>query len=104
MIHQLICKKEAFESIARGDKPFLVWPDNISFAKGDYIGLNETTEDLGLGGERYDYATGRCMLLELTYVSSHPDYCKEGMVILGVSPCDIVTSSRPCSVFGGEVG
>lgn len=83
MIHQLKTKAEYFEAIAKGLKPFEVRNNDRNFYVGDFLALNElaTAEQFG--------ETGRCMLVEVTYILKDPAFCKDGQVIMGIRPCYI---------------
>ena len=82
MIHELKINTEYFEAIADGTKPFEVRKeDDRVFGIGDYLALNEFTE----------HYTGRCMIVQVTYILDSKEYCKDGYVIMGISPCSIYT-------------
>ena len=85
MIHELKCIPEYFEAVSSGDKTFEVRKNDRPFAASDFIALNEYGTDTGY--------TGRCALLEITYILDNPDYCKEGYVTLGLSPCRITAKN-----------
>ena len=86
MIHELKCIPEYFEAVTSGDKTFEVRKNDRPFAVSDFIALNEHSEDTGY--------TGRCALLEITYILDNPDYCKDGLVTLGLSPCRITMKNH----------
>jgi hypothetical protein len=78
MIHELKTLPEYFEAAQKREKNFEVRKDDRPFEVGDFLALNEWSEDLGY--------TGRCMLFEITYILDNPQYCKEGYVTLGIVP------------------
>ena len=85
MIHELKTLPEYFEAAQKREKNFEVRKDDRPFEVGDFLALNEWSEDLGY--------TGRCMLFEITYILDNPDYCKDGYVILGIAPRRIAGAS-----------
>ena len=78
MIHELKTLPEYFEAAQKREKNFEVRKDDRPFEVGDFLALNEWSEDLGY--------TGRCMLFEITYILRNPDYCKDGFATLSISP------------------
>lgn len=100
MIHQLKIKPEYFQAIAEGRKNFEVRNNDRQFQAGDFLALNElaTVEQFG--------ETGRCLLVEVTYILNNQDYCKDGQVIIGIRPCAITrigarTPENECCPRGG---
>ncbi len=87
MIHQLKTKHEYFEAIAQGRKPFEVRYNDRNYHVGDFLALNELSKDEQLN------ETGRCMMVEVTYILGGDNFCKEGWVIMGIRPCWIKTLS-----------
>ena len=86
MIHSLKTLPKYFDAVARGNKNFEVRKNDRPFTVGDYVALNEYNAD--------SVYTGKCMLLEITYILDEQYYCKDGYVILGLSPCAIRSKSR----------
>lgn len=82
MIHALKTTPVHFEASAAGVKGFEVRRNDNPYNVGDYVALNEWSN------EGY---TGRCTLHKIVYILSDPEYCKEGYVILGLEPCAIRT-------------
>lgn len=82
MVHELKTLPEYFNAAQKREKNFEVRKDDRPFEIGDFLALNEWSEDLGY--------TGRCMLFEITYILDKPDYCKNGYVILSLFPLSIV--------------
>lgn len=89
MIHQLKINTKYFKAIAAGTKTFEVRDNVRGFRVGDFLALNElaTIEHLG--------ETGRCVIVEITYILDDTDYCKDGQVILGFQPCAIKKLNAP---------
>lgn len=81
MIHELKTLPKYFEAAQKREKNFEVRKDDRPFAVGDFLALNEWSEDLGY--------TGRCMLFATTYILDNPAYCKDGYVTLGIRPLSI---------------
>lgn len=88
MIHSKKCEPEYFEAITKGLKLFEVRKKDkeCCFLVGDFLALNE----IDGGG---DSLTGKCCLVEITYVLRDPRFVKEGFCILGIKPCAISRSS-----------
>lgn len=82
MIHELKTLPEYFEAAQKREKNFEVRKDDRPFEVGDFLALNEWSEDLGY--------TGRCMLFEITYILRKLAYCKEGFATLGIRPLSVV--------------
>lgn len=82
MIHGIKILPHFFDAVVSGRKPFEVRLNDRPYASGDYVGLNEYSDDTGY--------TGRCALFEITYVLDDPRWCHEGSVILGIRPCRIL--------------
>jgi hypothetical protein len=81
MIHQLKTKPGYFDDIAKGLKPFEVRDNDRDFRVGDFLALNEYDEA--------EKETGRCMLVEASYILNDREFCPEGKVIIGITPCCI---------------
>ena len=104
MIHELKTLPEYFDAAQKREKNFEVRKDDRPFEIGDFLALNEWSEDLGY--------TGRCMLFEITYILNNPAYCKDGYVTLGIEPRFIGNASpimgrfdsKDVYVYGRKVG
>lgn len=83
MIHELKCLPEYFSAVASGNKTFEVRKNDRPFVVSDFIALNEYSIAGGY--------TGRCAMLEITYILDSKDYCKDGFVVLGIDACAIRT-------------
>lgn len=94
MVHELKTLPEYFEAAQKRLKNFEVRKNDRPFEVGDFLALNEWTEDTGY--------TGHCMLFEITYILNNPTYCKDGFVILGLSPLEIKDKNY-LFVFGVRV-
>ena len=81
MIHAVKINPEYYEAVKNGSKRFEVRKDDRPYEVGDYLALNEYDEIC---------YTGRAMLFKITFVLRSPLYCKEGYVILSISPCGVV--------------
>ena len=88
MIHQLKTETEYFNDVISGKKPFEVRKNDRNFMVGDFLGLNELT-DHKVDSKENHAETGRCCLVEITYVLTDPRFVKEGYVVLGIRPCAI---------------
>ena len=101
MIHEVKCCPEYFAALKSGIKTFEVRKKDRPYQVGDILALNEfapfeyefsseemrerfsrTVNDVG----RY---SGDCLLFKITYILDDPQYCKDGMVILGLARCEI---------------
>lgn len=80
MIHELKTEREYFEAVVKGEKTFEVRKDDRGFCEGDFLAINESEN-----GE----TTGRCAIVQITYVLRAEEYCKKGFCILGITPCAI---------------
>ena len=85
MIHQLKCTEEYFKSLASGEKTFEVRENDRNYIVDDFLALNEFSDTLHI-------ETGRCLLFKITYVLDGNEFCKQGMVILGICPCAVIPS------------
>lgn len=102
MVHSVKCYPNYFKALKDGTKTFEVRENNHSYAVGDYLALNEFQPDPDPfetvfeemlekftrkeGNGRY---SGNCLLFKITYILDDPQYCKDGMVILGLARCEI---------------
>ena len=83
MIHALKQLPEYFDSVVFGEKGFEVRKNDRPFRVGDLLALNEWDAEI----ERY---TGRSCLVYIDYILNDEAYCKEGYVILGIKPCEVM--------------
>ena len=87
MIYSKRIESAFFEGVISGAKPFEVYKeDDCQFEVGDFLALNEFSE-----GTLTEY-TGRCCLVEITYVLRDSRFVADGYAILGIRPCSIGTS------------
>lgn len=91
MIHALKTKPKYFSDVANGKKTFEVRKFDRPFNVGDFLALNEFDPE-----KEY---TGRCMIVQITYILSDTEFCKDGYVVLGIKPMAI-TSPEDRSLFG----
>lgn len=101
MIHEVKCYPEYFAELDDGIKPFEVRKKDRSYQVGDILAVNEfapfeyefSSDEMrerfsrtvnGVG--RY---SGNCLMFKITYILDDPQYCKDGMVILGLARCEI---------------
>jgi len=89
MIHELKATPKYFESVRKLDKPFEIRRDDRPYKEGDFLALNEYDGDY----------TGRSMLVQVTYVLDDPQYCKDGFVTMGITPCQIVAQGESVMRF-----
>lgn len=100
MIHEVKCSPEYFAALKSGIKAFEVRKKDRPYQIGDFLALNEFVPfDYKFGSdderERFCRASnecrysGDCLLFKITYVLDDPEYCKDGMVILGLALCEI---------------
>ena len=87
MIHALKQLPEYFKPVVDGIKGFEVRKNDRPFQVGDLLALNEWDAEM----ERY---TGRSCLVYIDYILNDEAYCKEGYVILGIKPCEVVSYNR----------
>lgn len=81
MIHQLKIWPEYFEAVASGQKNFEIRYNDRDFAEGDYLALNEYSEDDGY--------TGRSCLVYVDYILEDSTFMRGGYVALGIKPAAI---------------
>lgn len=84
MIHALKTLPEYFLPVIEGKKGFEIRKNDRPFQVGDLLALNEWDAEM----ERY---TGRSCLAYIDYILNDEAYCKEGYVILGIKPCEVIT-------------
>jgi hypothetical protein len=80
MIHELKTLPEYFNAVEDESKTFEVRKNDRPFHVGDYLALNE------YDGNSY---TGRCMMVQITYILDSPAYCKDETVVLGIIGCRV---------------
>lgn len=83
MIHELKIFPCFFKDILSGKKRFEARKDDCGFKVGDLLALNE------YDGFEKCY-TGRSVVVGVDYILSDPEYVREGYVILGIRPCEVV--------------
>lgn len=98
MVHAVKCFPKFFLPLSVGVKTFEVRKKDRLYREGDYLAINEFVPDSDdpydnfpqstvsiderrVDGGRY---TGKSLLFRITYILDDKDYCKEGMVILGL--------------------
>lgn len=81
MIHELKIQGDYFEKVVDLEKRFEVRKNDRNFQTGDFVALNEIDE-----AGAY---TGRSTLMQITYILDNDEYCKEGMVIMTIEPCQV---------------
>lgn len=81
MIHQLKCNTQYFKDAVNGHKTFEVRRNDRRFHLGDYLALNEISEN--------GTFTGFSALFHVHYILDDPEYVKEGFVILGIEACSV---------------
>ncbi|NLS84167.1 MAG: DUF3850 domain-containing protein [Ruminococcaceae bacterium] len=82
MIHELKTEQKYFESLTKGYKTFEVRVDDRDFQVGDFLALNEITEE--------KEHTGRCCLVEVTYILRDFELLARNCVAMGIRPCSIM--------------
>lgn len=98
MIHTVKCNYGYFKALKDGTKTFEVRKKDRLFEVGDYLAVNEFVPDKNL--DPYDSYpnlretndgsyTGECLFYKITYILDDADFCKDGMVILGLARCEI---------------
>lgn len=86
MKHDLKIAPQYFDAVADGSKPFEVWFNDRNYKVGDVLMLREYVEQQG-------HYTGRWLERLVTYVLDNKNFCKEDLVILGLSE----STARPPS-------
>lgn len=98
MIHSVKCDYKHFGALKDGSKTFEVRKNDRLYEVGDHLAVNEFVSDeqrdpyeadVGLRRTDGGYYTGDCLLYKITYIFNDPQYCKDGMVILGLARCEI---------------
>lgn len=80
MLHELKLTQPYFDDVASGKKNFELRRNDRDFYPGDYLALNEYTDD--------GY-TGRFLLAMITYVLGRCDGLRDDYCILGIAPCHL---------------
>jgi ASC-1-like (ASCH) protein len=75
MIHELKIRREYFDDVESGRKPFEIRKNDRDFCEGDYLLLCEIDEGA---------YTGRDIVAKITYVLDDPEFVKDGYVVLGI--------------------
>ncbi len=99
MIHEVKCWPTYFNSLIDGSKRFEVRKKDRPYRVGDYLAVNEyrpnsedpyddwgelplSKDERHVSGGRY---SGRCALFKITFILDNKDFCRDDMVILGIS-------------------
>lgn len=99
MIHQLKIRKNYFKDIIEGKKTYEIRIRNRDFQIGDYLGLNEITEET-LSVNRKE--TGRFILAKVTGILEDSEFTQTGYVILSIRICTITDGgAETVPVYGG---
>ncbi len=98
MIHSVKCKYKHFGSLKDGTKTFEVRKNDRRYEVGDFLAVNEFvpdesfdpySSDAGLRHTDGGYYTGEGLLYKITYILDDKEFCKDGLVILGLARCEI---------------
>lgn len=95
MIHQLKCEAKYFNDLVNGRKTFEVRKNDRDFHVGDYLGINELTKH-PCNAEKEHKPTGRCAIFRISYILDDPKYMKDGFVVLGIVPCELLIGQAGC--------
>lgn len=99
MIHQVKCEHQFFEDVIRGNKLFEIRKNDRNYQVGDYLAMNELTED------KTEY-TRRSAMFVIDYVmdSEKSNFTiAYNYVVLGLRPCTVInTDKRGCDVLTGK--
>lgn len=102
MIHALKTEYQYFQDVIDGKKPFEVRCNDRNFMVGDFLALNElTSHPCDETGEHLP--TGRCCMVEVTYVLEDKRFVKDGYVVLGIRPCCIGSRVEKMAYQGNEL-
>ena len=93
MIHQLRTEFTFFDDVVSGKKPFEIRENDRNFMVGDFLALNQLTKEPVDEDGNYGY-TGRCCLLEVSYVLDDERFLADGYVAMGTKPCAIAKLSE----------
>lgn len=89
MIHEMKALPKYFSDVLSGRKGFEARKFDRPFHEGDLLALNEF--------ENNAY-TGRSCLVYIDYMLSDPEYVKDGYVILGIKPCEVMRVTEPFNI------
>lgn len=100
MIHSVKCNPDYFTALQNGNKTFEVRRKDRPYQIGDFFAVNEfadfnykySSDDMREEFSRISdngRYSGECLLFKITYILDDPEYCKDGMVILGLARCEI---------------
>ena len=100
MIHDAKCRPEYFEKLKTGVKSFEVRKKDRPYQVGDFLAVNEFVDfncEFHSDDEYEKFSrvtedgrySGECLLFKITYILDDREYCKDGMVILGLARCEI---------------
>jgi hypothetical protein len=78
MIHEIKIKRCYFEQVVSGKKSYEIRRDDRPYCVGDYLGLNEFSED--------GTYTGRWILVSIDAINEYPEYVSAGYLVLSISP------------------
>ncbi|MBD5128479.1 MAG: DUF3850 domain-containing protein [Ruminococcaceae bacterium] len=107
MVHAVKAYPEYYSALAAGDKTFEVRKNDRPYEVGDILAVNEFIPEEQFEKDMTDffapfrrfaaiinnteprkaeggYYTGACKLFTITYILANPQFCKDGMVILGL--------------------
>jgi len=85
-VHELKIKSKFYRDILHGIKTFEVRKNDRGFKLGDFLALNEIDDE--------GQYTGCSVLVKVIYILDDEEYVKEGMVILGIERCYIITETE----------
>ncbi len=100
VIHVVKCLPEYFTAAETDNKPFEVRRKDRPYQVGDLLAMNEFAPfeyEFGSEEERERFSrvsdcgrySGKWLLFRITYILDNPQFCKDGMVILGLARCEI---------------
>ena len=100
MIHAVKCLPDYFKALKDGSKTFEVRKKDRPYRVGDFLAVNEFIPE---SIDPYDdfmemqppdaqkadggLYTGENLIFKITYILSDKEFCREGMVILGIAKC-----------------
>jgi hypothetical protein len=80
-VHELKLLTEYFLNVSSGEKNFEIRFNDRDYRVGDVLILKEFDKEIGL--------TGRYVYREITYIIDHPDYVKEGFIVMGMKNLEV---------------
>lgn len=99
MIHQLKIRENYFKDIIEGRRTYEIRNGNRGFQTGDYLGLNEITDE-PISVDRKE--TGRFVLAKVTGILGDSEFMQPGYVILSIRICTITDGgTETVPVYGG---